>query len=131
LPVLTGLLEIFLPEKIRRVRFRRRIEERLDSLILSNVENLRCSVFQGVNDSFRAFSVALESRLSEALKATVGGMESVISLRKERSAEVFSALEPLQGVLEDLLPRMAALSSLADSPATGKTCGKEFDSSSR
>lgn len=131
LPVPTGFLEKMLPEKIRRAHRRRRIEERLDSLILSNVENLRWSVFQSVNDSFRAFSSALEVRLSDALKATVGGMDSAISLRKERSAEVLSALEPLRRALEELRPRTAALSSLGDSPARGRTSSGEIVDSER
>ncbi|QVL36193.1 dynamin family protein [Aminirod propionatiphilus] len=84
--------------------------ERIDKLLLSNVENLRWSLLQSVNEAFRRFAARLEQRLAATTKATHGAVKAALDRRRE-AREIFDEktrhlgklIEELEGIYEEFL----------------------------
>lgn len=80
IPSPVSLLARVLPGKWRQARIRRQIAAQVDTLVEQNVEKLRWSTLQGLNDTFRRLSGQIEQRLSETLAMT----ESLINIAAAR-----------------------------------------------
>ena len=98
-----GFLDIFLPGGIHKRRVLRRVDEKIESLVAQNVENVRWSTFQILNDTFRNFADLIDKRLAEAVAATKEAIEAAYIQRKERSETVESELIKMDSVKNSLM----------------------------
>jgi len=88
-----------------RQRIQKRLREQSRELILANVENLRWSLFQSIDDTFRRFSTALAERLRETKAATQEAIRAAAERRRnqgETISQELSRLETAVGELEGL-----------------------------
>jgi len=102
-----GFWDGLLPGAIRRRRILKRTDEKIDSLVVQNVENVRWSTYQILNDTFRNFADMIDKRLAEAVAATREAIEAAYTQRKERAKSVESELAKMDG----LKNRLVALSN--------------------
>ena len=80
----------FLPSASRRARVRRRLMERVEKLVLHNVEDLRWTTLQSLERTFRQFAFEIDDRLRETIAATHGAIR-VAQLRRQEHAEAVTA----------------------------------------
>ena len=88
-----------------RQRIQKRLQEQSRELILANVENLRWSLFQSIDDTFRRFSTTLAERLRETKAATQEAIRAAAERRRnqgETISQELSRLETAVGELEGL-----------------------------
>jgi hypothetical protein len=87
-----GAFERFIPGAIRRHRTRRQIHAEAEALTRRNVEDLRWTLRQKVDDACRRFAASLDERLGAALAATHGAMEMALQRRGDQAAAVLATL---------------------------------------
>lgn len=105
------------------------IDQRLDSLVRRNVENIRWSMLQNLNISFAGFARKTRERLDETVTATQGAMETAHARRQahdgsieaetNRLAQSMAGLEAIKNdlaVLQSSLPSKRDLSEAKESP---------------
>lgn len=82
-----GLFSMFLPARVRKARIVRQVQEEIEELVTSNVENLRWATLQNLNQTFRQFHAALEEQLERTISATYGAIERARLKRMEKGQE--------------------------------------------
>jgi len=82
-----GLFSMFLPARVRQARIVRQVQEEIEELVTSNVENLRWATLQNLNQTFRQFHAALEEQLERTISATYGAIERARLKRMEKGQE--------------------------------------------
>ena len=95
-PLPVGLIEKLLPAGARQARILKRINEQVGALVMSNVEDLRWAVFQGLDQTFLRFGNRLDQRLTDTIAATHGAIHAALAQRKERSESVAGQVSRLQ-----------------------------------
>jgi Dynamin family len=98
----SAALDQFLPKGMRHERFRRRLIEEIEGVLLRNVENLRWATRQNVEDTFRRFRAELDERLALSLVATRGAMVAARDARKQQSASIGPEIESARVALSRL-----------------------------
>ncbi len=83
-----GIAEWIWPKGLRQRRLRRQWDERIESLVIANVENLRWSLFQSIDQTFRRYRSDLEERLARTVEATQGAIRTAMERRTRESAGV-------------------------------------------
>jgi len=101
-PIPTGWLEQLLPHRMQRSRMEKRMLERIESLVGSNVENLRWATWQNLEKTFLRFAAGLDERLQETITATRGAIQTVYSKRKEKTQIVAEEIKRLENVGQKL-----------------------------
>jgi GTPase Era involved in 16S rRNA processing len=101
-PLPRGFTDGFLPENLRRRRILKRVNEQIESLVLSNVENLRWATYQSVSETFRRFGAALDKRLEQVLESTHGAIRTVLEERATRGGAVKDRIALLDVSIADL-----------------------------
>ena len=91
-----GAFDRLIPGAIRRHRARRQLRDETAAVARRNVEALRWTLRQKVNDACRRFAASLDERLSAALAATQGAMEMALQHRREQAPSVHAAAEFLR-----------------------------------
>jgi GTP-binding protein EngB required for normal cell division len=91
-----GLVNRFLPAKIREARRGADLQRQVEELVSRNVENLRWSTLQGLDDTFRRFAATLEERLASAVGATQGAVEAASARRSDASGRADTELVGLR-----------------------------------
>jgi hypothetical protein len=81
-----GAFEPFVPGAARR--HRRRIGAEAEALTRRNVEDLRWTLRQKVDEACRRFAASLDERLNAALAATHGAMETALQRRSDQAVTV-------------------------------------------
>ena len=81
-----GAFEPFVPGAARR--HRRRIGAEAEALTRRNVEDLRWTLRQKVDEACRRFAASLDERLNAALAATHGAMETALQRRSDQVVTV-------------------------------------------
>jgi len=84
-----------LPAASRRARVRNRLMERVEKLVLHNVEDLRWTTLQTLERTFRQFASDIDNRLKETIAATHGAIRAAQSRRQEHAEAVAAAIERL------------------------------------
>lgn len=79
-PISAQVVDRLLPANAREARVRKRLGETVDTLVVRNVENLRWSALQGLEDSFRRF----RRELGERLDRTAWGTREAIAQARAR-----------------------------------------------
>ncbi len=100
-PIPSGAIEKLLPPKIRHQRILKRMDEQIETLVRNNVENLRWTIYQSVNETFRSFGNRLDEKLSDTLGATHGAIKVAVEERKRRSDTIASEVLRLRRVIEE------------------------------
>jgi GTP-binding protein EngB required for normal cell division len=85
IPDFKSLIDQLLPASLRRRRRRSRVIDEINELIIRNAENLRWSIFRGVDETFRAAVGQMEERLLDAISATRGVIDDALSRRRDHS----------------------------------------------
>jgi len=97
-----GVFERLLPPALRRRRTLKRLEAQVQELVRRNVENLRWSLYQAINEGFRKFATELDAQLHQALVATHGAIRAGLKRRREQAEAVAGEVARLQGILKEL-----------------------------
>jgi len=90
------LFDRFLPVNSRRARVRNRLMERVEKLVLHNVEDLRWTTLQTLERTFRQFASDIDNRLKETITATHGAIRAAQSRRQEHAEAVAAEIERLE-----------------------------------
>jgi hypothetical protein len=98
-----GFFDGFLPSAVRKRRVLKRADEKINSLVVQNVENVRWSTLQILNDSFRNFGEMIDRKLAEAVAGTKEAIDAAYLQRKERSELVESELKRLDALKNQLI----------------------------
>jgi hypothetical protein len=106
-----GAFEPFVPGAARR--HRRRIGTEAEALTRRNVEDLRWTLRQKVDDACRRFAASLDERLSAALAATHGAMETALQRRSDQATTVQAGLAQREETVRRLARIQAALGERA------------------
>ncbi len=101
--------EFLLPKSWRERRQQRRWRRQVAELVMTNVENLRWSLVQSVDTTFRRFASALDERLAETIAATRGAIQAALAERTRQDAEVATQRERLAKAIADIEHLGAAL----------------------
>ncbi len=106
-PVSLGVLpesfwDRLLPYGMRKSRALRRMRERIEVLVAENVENVRWPTLQQLQKSFREFGNALDTRLQEAVAATMGAIQTALEQRKSQAATIECETQRLERSIKEL-----------------------------
>ena len=75
-----GMLEHFLPQKMKRLSIAKRVNKQIDLIVMHNVENLRFSLIQNINTLFASFAQTFDRNIEE----TISNIKNVISETVEK-----------------------------------------------
>jgi GTPase Era involved in 16S rRNA processing len=101
-PISPAWVDRLLPAAARRHRILSRIRDQVGLLVMRNAENLRWSLYQGLDESIYRFSASLDERLAATLQTTREGMVLGMNKRKEETGSIqgeVTRLEDLAGQL--------------------------------
>ncbi len=98
----TGLLERLLTERQRRRRLLRQLDEQVETLVRTNVEQVRWAIYQSINEAFRRFGAELDERLELVLAGTHGAIQAALEERSRRSDTVIERVQMLATVIAKL-----------------------------
>jgi tRNA U34 5-carboxymethylaminomethyl modifying GTPase MnmE/TrmE len=108
-----GALSVFLPRSVRRAKLLRQINEEIEELVISNVENLRWATLQNLGEAFRQFHEALDERLVKTVAATHGAIEKARLRRIEQKENIVEELVRLRSAVESFTELRTAFASLS------------------
>jgi GTPase SAR1 family protein len=91
-----------LPIAARRARIKRQLELQISELVERNVENLRWTMLQSLDDAFRRFASEFDERLTMAIEATHGAADAASRKRHKASERVDLELVQLHHLSETL-----------------------------
>lgn len=100
------VVELFLPPSLKKKRIRRRIEQRIKDLVLYNLENIRWSNLQLIQDNFRKFITLLDQRFKETVISIQEAIATAYQMRMKKNQEVENQIqkwEQTKGQLESQL----------------------------
>jgi GTP-binding protein EngB required for normal cell division len=95
IPDPSGLIDIVLPEAMRRARMRARMIKASEELVVRNAENLRWAILRGLDETFRKATAQFEDRLDETIDATRSIIRDALARRQDQSFAVLPELEQL------------------------------------
>jgi hypothetical protein len=81
------------------------LKEQIDSLVVQNVENLRWSIYQSVDNTFVQFGSVLDERLADTIAATHGAIQTALHKHQgqvESVSEEIARLESVEKKMEVL-----------------------------
>lgn len=110
-----NFLDRFLPQKVRRKRLLRRLSDQIRELVTYNVENLRWTLLQSLDETFRRFRFGLDGRLQETIEATKGAILAARSKRLDQSEAVASEiyrLGKIAGELKEIQEKLEKLEAV-------------------
>lgn len=112
-----GFFDFLLPHSLRQRRVLKRVDAQIDALVVQNVENVRWSTFQILNDAFRIFAQSIDNKLAEAVAATKNAIDAAHQKRRERSEMVAEELQRMESLKVGLSAISDELQSLCSSMA--------------
>ncbi len=102
-PVSAQIVEKLLPANARAARVRKRLGETVRILVVRNVENLRWSALQSLENSFRRFRRELGERLDLTAQGTREAIEQARARREAASTVVEQDISRLSEIEEAIL----------------------------
>jgi ribosome biogenesis GTPase A len=114
-----GTVETLMPSPARKRRMRKRLADQLNEILRRNVENLRWSMRQNLEDGFRAF----ETRLDEQLKLTLSATREALQLGLQRRTEKSESAETETGALVAASTRLRDIRNRLDSMTASREDG--------
>ncbi|BBB32686.1 conserved hypothetical protein [Thermotomaculum hydrothermale] len=101
-PIPPAVVDKVMPLKVRNRRIVKRIKEQIHSLVISNIENIRWSIYQSIDKSFRTFERTLEEKFDTTLKSTYGAVKLAMKKRVEQKEKVEKDIENLELIKQRL-----------------------------
>lgn len=108
-PFSPQLIDHLLPHRRRRARRLKRLQAQIETLVIRNVENLRWSTRQNLDQALRRFRARLDERLKETGAATQGAIQAARQQRQEQAETVAASVAHLEAAaygLEQLQARL-------------------------
>ncbi len=96
------VVDTFMPKNMLKKKLLKRYLEKLDMLLNSNIENLRWSIFQGIQDTFREFNFDFDRQMEDVINATKGAVEKAIYKRQNQSGKIDEEINKLKQVIDKL-----------------------------
>jgi predicted GTPase len=103
----------FMPATWRRRKVLTRIIDQIDGLVSQNVENIRWSTLQDLNEAVRKHGNQLRDRLQETAEATQAAIESARQKRRSSGDEVLDRIVDLKSKVSSLEGLLAQLEAIA------------------
>jgi GTP-binding protein EngB required for normal cell division len=104
-----SLLTALLPADMKRRRVRAQLVADADEMVARNVENLRWSIRQNLEDAIRRFQLELDERLQASQSATRQAIEEALKRRGQVEVESRDEISALASVHERLVDIASAL----------------------
>jgi len=101
-PLPPTLFDWMLPSRLRKQRLTKRISKQIDELVIYNVENLRWSILQGLNETFHNYTIKLKKRLDEISQTTQEAVIAASQKRAQESQTIDSEVAHINIIIEDL-----------------------------
>ena len=101
-PIPPGVVDKVLPLKVKNNRIINRLKEQIHTLTVSNIENLRWSIYQSIDKSFRSFERVLQEGFETTLESTYGAVKDAMRKRVEQKEKVERDLKTLEKIREEL-----------------------------
>ena len=83
--------------------------DRVEKLVLHNVEDLRWTTLQTLERTFRQFASEIDDRLKETITATHGAIQAAQSRREEHAEAIAAEIERLEARAGELSEIQSAL----------------------
>jgi len=96
------LIDRLVPAHVRRERIKSRLAEEIETLVLHNVENLRVTTRESLEQTLRWFQRNLDEQFDATLIATHGAIEAA-KRKREESADLNKEIVRLQAIKEELI----------------------------
>ncbi|MBN1269397.1 MAG: dynamin family protein [Kiritimatiellae bacterium] len=112
-PIPEGFFDRLLPATWRYKRMRKRLDAKIEDLVVSNVENLRWSTLQNLDTSFRRFASDLDERLRLTVDATRGAIQAAMEKRRTHADSIAEDVARLRALLADMERIGSVLSDLS------------------
>lgn len=119
-PFPEGLLYGMLPGALRIRRMKKYLAEEVELLIFQNVENLRWTTLQNLNQALRRFSLDLAQHRNDTVAATEGAIAEAARKRMEQADQVSRELERyehLKKLVENCLKRLTVPDQVHKDPS--------------
>lgn len=117
-PIPDNLLARLLPLKARRSKTTRLMKQ-VGDLVINNVENLRWTTLQNLDQAFRRFSANLDERLQATIAATHGAIRAARARRLDQVETTAPEIARLQSVTAQLQEIQAKLEAPISSEKRG------------
>ncbi len=101
-PISPGTIDKMLPNRIRKQRILKRMTNKINELVIYNVENIRWSIYQSIDQNFRIFTNTLEEKIDSSISATKGAIEKSLEMVRNHSEKQREVLEKLKGLNEKI-----------------------------
>jgi hypothetical protein len=101
-PINPAWVDRLLPAAARKRRLLARVGAQVDLLVIRNVENLRWSLYQSLDETLRRFSANLDERLAATLQVTREGMVLALEKRKDQASSIQEDVIRLGGMATQL-----------------------------
>jgi len=96
LPIPFGLLEKFLPKRIREARVHKRIKSQIESLVNYNIGRMRLEVQENIENAFAAFARNLDSSMQEIISSIHIALKTAFTRKKDQSATIADEVHELE-----------------------------------
>jgi GTPase SAR1 family protein len=108
-PVPENWFDRFLPGNPRRQRAMRRLSEKVEALVMHNVENLRWATLRNLDRAFMHFAASLDECLEETIAATQGAIQAACARREQQAGPLAEETTRLRAKVQELENLKAAL----------------------
>jgi hypothetical protein len=97
-PIPKTIVGSVLPAKKQRTMIRKHYSEKIDKLVINNVENLRWSALKHVDHLFRTFGTIFDQRLQATIDSTYGALQGVWDKRSGHTRPLLPEITKLQDI---------------------------------
>ncbi len=101
-PITPAIVDKVVPVFMKNRRIYKRLKKRIRTLTVANVENLRWSIYQSIDESFRHFKGLLEERFNDTLMATYWAVEKAMENKKTLGEKVDKELKKIKQIKRDV-----------------------------
>lgn len=84
-----GIFDVLMPASIKKKRIMERASKKLETLITQNLENMRWSILQNIETTFREFRNTAEDKISKTIDSIILAITSAEKI-KEKEAQIIA-----------------------------------------
>jgi GTPase Era involved in 16S rRNA processing len=114
IPISGAFLDIFFPLSLRKKRITKRLNEHLEQLILENIEHIRYSILQNIEDTFTHFNSEIDKWIKESISLTQDAVEWAIEKKKHKVNEVSDEINKLEKTNKELINLIVELEKIKE-----------------
>ena len=101
-PIPQAIMSRLLPAGMKRSMMLKHYNEKIEELVINNVENLRWATLQNLDQAFRGFGSALDDRLQATIVSTHGALRMVKEKRSDHTRSMSPEISRLQNIKNQL-----------------------------